>query len=649
MKLPKPCAPFERLDVRGESITIDVSAKRLVIPTDNQLTLPSFNQWTESATRCNLTETPCGGLKNSIVQDTFPGSLSIDGDGCYLRNIERTYTGKSIGAGKLFETGDIEDTGTTGLEFATADGVVFRTWDGVPFLLNSPSTIVVKFNIINLSSDSKICTVYIVCPDSISELKLYNISSIYNESISFTQVSVNKYSFSRELDSYYEESLQLMITYNNLSFTQSFSNGADDAIGLHNMSGPWIALTTSIGSDIDFFLFSDRPKQLSYTQNADGIITNITLYPGNGSISHGRLTYQDLLVDSNYDKIPDCININTPHNLIMGFWHPSINPDGYQPIWNYLTHIICGSWHPDSNGIITYHVAYNLSYINKIKTLLGDKPIKMILSVGMWTPVIDNIFANHARDFANELLTLLQTYSADGICLDIEFPTPINSINGESNILLYTELLHIIRDALNAVNPNYELSICIDTRAPTSLDSDYAEYLNYVLLMGYDSSSGHSGPNAPFQSIYHYYNVIDSIDSALNYYPRDKLIFCVAWYGYKFTTASNDPYSPTLSKTSVFASTALRESEIYGRIWDADSQTPWYEYTSGSNWEQVWYDDAESLGIKYDYIRTKNLAGIGIFSLGLEGNTNSEIWKATSQNNTGSLSRFLQSYGMNKT
>lgn len=43
MILPKPAAPFERLHVCGESITIDVDAANLVIPTGND-TLPYFNE-----------------------------------------------------------------------------------------------------------------------------------------------------------------------------------------------------------------------------------------------------------------------------------------------------------------------------------------------------------------------------------------------------------------------------------------------------------------------------------------------------------------------------------------------------------------------------------------------------------------------------
>lgn len=45
MILPRPSAPFERLEIQGESITIDVSGKVLVIPTGNQNVLPSFNEF----------------------------------------------------------------------------------------------------------------------------------------------------------------------------------------------------------------------------------------------------------------------------------------------------------------------------------------------------------------------------------------------------------------------------------------------------------------------------------------------------------------------------------------------------------------------------------------------------------------------------
>jgi hypothetical protein len=66
----------------------------------------------------------------------------------------------------------------------------------------------------------------------------------------------------------------------------------------------------------------------------------------------------------------------------------------------------------------------------------------------------------------------------------------------------------------------------------------------------------------------------------------------------------------------------------YGRIWDSYSLTPWYKYQS-PDWYQGWYDDSVSLGIKYDYVNSQNLKGIGIWALSYDG-SNTELWNTIS-------------------
>lgn len=313
MILPKPSAPFERLEFHGDSITIDCSAKTLILPTDNQNILPAHNEFTQNTSRCNLTETPSGGLKNSVVQDYFPGSLTIEGDGCYLQNTAGTYTGKTLGAGKLSETSSIVDSGVEGIVFCTADGVEYRPADNEQYLIGSPSSIIEEFKVVNISNVSTEYTITIRCPDSISSISLYNLSTGLHENISFTRElkaagTKNTYKFSRTLSYNSSERLQLTITYESLSHTYSFSKDANTATGLQNLSKSFIALYDPAKTEIDFFHFTTRPQKLEYKQEADGTISQITLYPGNGSIYHGRITHAAPTRTTGSGLIPDCLN-----------------------------------------------------------------------------------------------------------------------------------------------------------------------------------------------------------------------------------------------------------------------------------------------------------------------------------------------------
>jgi di-N-acetylchitobiase len=61
---------------------------------------------------------------------------------------------------------------------------------------------------------------------------------------------------------------------------------------------------------------------------------------------------------------------------------------------------------------------------------------------------------------------------------------------------------------------------------------------------------------------------------------------------------------------------ALLQNSLTGRRWDPDTQTPWFNYYSSQDGRvhQVWYDDIESLSIKYQIVSDLGLGGIGMWA-----------------------------------
>jgi len=103
IRLPKPKAPFQRLSIRGNSITLDTSGKVLVLPTENAAILPCFNESTLNPNRLTIAESPFGGLKGSGSPDYAPGTLYTPTDGVYLSDITGQNSTKTLTAGKLKE------------------------------------------------------------------------------------------------------------------------------------------------------------------------------------------------------------------------------------------------------------------------------------------------------------------------------------------------------------------------------------------------------------------------------------------------------------------------------------------------------------------------------------------------------------------
>jgi spore germination protein YaaH len=75
---------------------------------------------------------------------------------------------------------------------------------------------------------------------------------------------------------------------------------------------------------------------------------------------------------------------------------------------------------------------------------------------------------------------------------------------------------------------------------------------------------------------------------------------------------------------------ALASAKDYGRLWDTSSHTPWYKYQSQGTWHQCWYEDNESLALKFNYINAAGLAGAGFWALGYEG-PDSPLWTLVKQ------------------
>lgn len=90
-----------------------------------------------------------------------------------------------------------------------------------------------------------------------------------------------------------------------VSGTYTFTNDYDSELGILNLNKNWIAICDTDDSNVDFFLFTYKPTKLKCTVDSFGIITRLMLYPGNGLIYHGRITYSDLTRDYNSDLIPD--------------------------------------------------------------------------------------------------------------------------------------------------------------------------------------------------------------------------------------------------------------------------------------------------------------------------------------------------------
>src|SRR5438105_11477112 len=104
-------------------------------------------------------------------------------------------------------------------------------------------------------------------------------------------------------------------------------------------------------------------------------------------------------------------------------------------------------------------------------------------------------------------------------------------------------------------------TVSIDTYGSSASDSggifkvdDLAQVVDAIFVMAYDmvfsNMPGKAGPNAPLDNFT--YNDHAIVQQYLAKAPAGKIILGVPYYGYKWSTSSNQPYAPaTGSATGV--------------------------------------------------------------------------------------------------
>lgn len=236
---------------------------------------------------------------------------------------------------------------------------------------------------------------------------------------------------------------------------------------------------------------------------------------------------------------------------------------------------------------------------------------------------------NSRQNFITNALFLMNSKSLDGINLDFEYiGTPDKKvIDGFSSLVIQ------LNKELKRQYPKSVLTIDTFVDAASRTRIHDVEILSAnsdaLVVMAYDfhtPKSAYAGPVAPMEG---YGNSLKGlINSYLEKVPAEKIIIAVPFYGYDWPTEDGNQNSKTLGSSPDVrilpygeVSDASKDIKIG---WDEKSQTPWYSYKDRKNGQTrvVHFENTRSLGIKFDYILSKNLQGAGVWAMGFTGKKN---------------------------
>ncbi len=233
----------------------------------------------------------------------------------------------------------------------------------------------------------------------------------------------------------------------------------------------------------------------------------------------------------------------------------------------------------------------------------------------------------------NAIVEAVRNRAADGVNLDFE---PVSTTLRDQ----YTSFVRQLKAGLASAGVGSYLTVDTTAGAATWA-SGYdlvgltaAGAADALFVMGYDfswSGSARAGGVAPMDSPY-ILDVGEAVDDYLATVPAGKVIWGVPYYGRTWQTTTGDLNAPTRAGASgaskaYYYSGARTLATTHGRRWDDVGKVPWFAYydSTAATWVEGYYDDAVSLGAKWDMVNQRDLAGTGIWTLLMDEGDNA-LW-----------------------
>jgi len=300
-----------------------------------------------------------------------------------------------------------------------------------------------------------------------------------------------------------------------------------------------------------------------------------------------------------------------------------------------------GTWNQNTSGWRGYFSAELVDMIARAHAA-GDKAVLVIKSGG--TAALNDVVTNPSETqlVITNTIGAMANRGFDGVNIDFEGTGPSSTYPN-----IQTGMTSFAAQMSAAVHARWPSAfVSIDTYTGSASWSgglykidDLSPVVDALFIMAYDMSfsnmGGQAGPNAPMTGWT--YNDTQSIAEYLTKAPASKIILGVPWYGYRFTTNSSAPYAPTSNAAAEPYSknmTTLACAHPATR-WDSTSQSYWSVWFSpasgdacginGNSWQELYFEDTQSLGIKYQFVNTSGIRGMGIWALGYDGGA-PELW-----------------------
>jgi spore germination protein len=251
------------------------------------------------------------------------------------------------------------------------------------------------------------------------------------------------------------------------------------------------------------------------------------------------------------------------------------------------------------------------------------------------------------KTLLESLKTEMKAHDISDINLNFEYV----DFQDKEKIEKYTKLVEYLNTELDKSYGNSYLTVATFADSfiqPRLTDVEaLGKIADGLFIMAYDFhnvNSDNAGPVAPIggKDDKWSYDLTTMIADYLRVVPPNKILLGIPYYGINYVVEKDEPLAKRIpnddddegedeknkSQTQAYSDVMDSITELHPEIkWDEEGKSPYFTYKSPETGalREVYYENEESIGIKFDLVDKNNLAGIGIWALGYDGGYQ-ELW-----------------------
>ena len=413
------------------------------------------------------------------------------------------------------------------------------------------------------------------------------------------------------------------MTYSDLKFRiSSFANK------MRRYFNPILLIYVLVTITFVFSFFLENIKVsaniLTPLDNNFSVVTGIKNKRDNKYIVYGFLPYWSLdkIKYLHLDKLTD-----------ISYFALSINPDG-----SFSKTTEEGYMEPGYNNW------KNSEDLNDLIKQAKKHGVRISLTVISHTDATSDYFLNCSSCWPRFVANLKKELDSKGL-RDVNLNFEYSDLTSGATADKYTQFADFVNTELDKY---YGKSfVVVSTFADSVIKprvtkiQDLGNKADALFIMAYDfhrPESDNAGPVAPIggAGIKTEYDINTMINDYLQKVKPEKLILGVPYYGYNWVVEWGGDYAKRIpgndyigySQSQTYETIMKSILKIKPKVmWDEIGQVPYFTYISpetGSR-RQVYFENQESLKLKYVLAKTNNFAGIGIWALGYDGGYQ-ELW-----------------------